>query len=153
MAAIPLFLALHVNSGGSGIVNRGSQQGYLLVLHAVIRPALMVLGLVFGYLIFLGGIRLFNWLYAAQLEAAENATRLGLVSYVISWLIYTAIAYTIVNVSFKAIDVVPNEVMKWLSGSGRGYGDSPNAALGSVRSMLSRAGGMGGPLRRIGRIR
>lgn len=142
MAAIPLFLAIHVNGQGSGIVNRASHQGYLLVLHAVIRPALMVLGLVFGYLIFIGGIRLFNWLYAAQLEAMENATRLGLLTFVISWLIYTAIAYAVVNASFKAIDVVPNEVMRWLGGQGRGGGDESSAGLVPVRGMFSRMGGL-----------
>ena len=51
LIALPLFLALHIGGEERGLLSAASRGGYLLVLHAIVRPALMVLGLVFGYFV------------------------------------------------------------------------------------------------------
>ena len=120
LVAVPLFLALQVGGESKGLVSQASKGGYLLVLHAVIRPALMVVGLVFGYFIFVAAIGLFNWMYAAHLEGLGNATTMGLVTLIVGLGVYTIVAFGIANASFKAIEVVPGEVMRWLGGHARG---------------------------------
>ena len=120
LVAVPLFLALQVGGESKGLVSQASKGGYLLVLHAVIRPALMVVGLVFGYFIFVAAIGLFNWMFASHLEGIGNATSMGLVTLIVGLGVYTIVAFGIANASFKAIEVVPGEVMRWLGGHARG---------------------------------
>ena len=120
LIALPLFLAVHI--GGEeerGLLSAASRGGYLLVLHAVVRPALMVLGLVFGYFVFVTAIDLFNWLFAAHLEGISNSETVGVITAIVSFVAYSVVAVGIANASFKAIDIVPQEVMHWLGGRAR----------------------------------
>lgn len=133
LVAIPLFLALQVGGESRGLVTRASRGGYLLVLHAVVRPALLVFGLVFGYFIFVAAVGLFNWLFAAHLEGITNATTMGAITMVVGLVVYTMVTFAIANASFKAIEVIPAEVMRWLGGQARGG---------------SEGGGMGGLITR-----
>ena len=135
--AIPLFLAVQIAGQDRGLVTRSATGGYLLLLHAVVRPALMVLGLVLGYFIFLAVVALLNWLYAAQLEALADSTRLGLLTYVISLVIYVVLVFGVTNAAFKAVDVVPQEVLSWLGGRVRAGGDE-GASLQSMKAPFSR---------------
>ena len=138
LVAVPLFLALQVGGRGRGLVSREAKAGYLLVLHAVVRPALMVLGLVFAYFIFVAAIGLFNWLYAGHLEGIENATTAGVLTAFVSLMIYTFVAFGVANAAFKAIDVVPQEVMRWLGGYARGGGEEAGGSLGILTRSVMR---------------
>ena len=132
LVAVPLFLALQIGEDTKGLVSQASRGGYLLVLHAVIRPALMVLGLVFGFFIFMAMIGLFNWMFEAHLEGSGTASTMGAITLLISLVVYTVVAFGIANASFKAIEVVPGEVMRWLGGHARG--GSEGGGLGQFLS-------------------
>ena len=136
LVAIPLFLALQVGGEWRGLVTQASKGGYLLVLHAVIRPALLVLGLVFGYFIFVGVIGLFNWLYKAHLEGITNQTSLGAITALVGLGVYAVVAFAVANASFKAIEVVPGEVMRWLGGHARGGSEGGGMAGLMTRTVL-----------------
>lgn len=137
LIALPLFLALQIGGEGQGLVSRASKGGYLLVLHAVIRPVLMVFGLVFAYFVFVSGIRLFNLLFEFWIEGITNATTMGAVTALVGFGIYTILAFAVANVAFKAIDIVPQELMRWLGGYGRSGGDEAGGSLGILsRSVI-----------------
>ena len=116
--AMPLFLAMQVVGEERGLVTQGARSGYLLLLHAVLRPALMVFGLVLGYFVFVAAIGLLNWQYEAHLEAVNESGRLGGLTFLVAFLIYAVVAYIVANVSFKAIDVIPQEGLGVGSGEG-----------------------------------
>ena len=129
LVAIPLYLALQMGGEARGLVGGTTHGGLLLVLHAIARPALMVFGLVFGYFIFVAAMELFNWLFVAHLKGISNSSEIGVITTVVSFLIYTVVAFAVANAAFKAIDLVPQEVMRWLGGRVR-VGDDEVAGLG-----------------------
>ena len=150
LLAMPLFLAMQITGEDRGLVTRASHNGYLLLLHAVVRPALMVFGLVLGYLLFISGIVLLNWLYEGHLESFSDSGRLGWIAFVVSLVIYGVLAYALANAAFKAVDVVPREVMAWLGGRSRSEGDESLAAVGLMRGSFARVAALRG-VSRIGR--
>ena len=129
LIAIPLYLALQMGGEARGLVGGTTHGGLLLVLHAIARPALMVFGLVFGYFIFVAAMELFNWLFVAHLRGISNSSEIGVMTTIVSFLIYAVVAFALANAAFKAIDVVPQEVMRWLGGR-VSVGDDEVAGLG-----------------------
>ena len=136
--AMPLFLAMQVVGEERGLVTRGARSGYLLLLQAVVRPALMIFGLVLGYFVFVAAIGLLNWQYEAHLEGVNESGRLGGLTFLVAFVVYAVVAYIVANVSFKAIDVIPQEVLGWLGGKVRSGGDDTTTVVGAFRGPLGR---------------
>ena len=136
--AMPLFLAMQVAGEERGLVTRGARSGYLLLLQAVVRPALMIFGLVLGYFVFVAAIGLLNWQYEAHLEGVNESGRLGGLTFLVALAVYAVVAYIVANVSFKAIDVIPQEVLGWLGGRVRSSADDTTTVAGSLRGSMSR---------------
>lgn len=136
--AMPLFLAMQVVGEERGLVTRGARSGYLLLLQAVVRPALMIFGLVLGYFVFVAAIGLLNWQYEAHLEGVHESGRLGGLTFLVAFVVYAVVAYIVANVSFKAIDVIPQEVLGWLGGRIRSGGDDTTTVVGALRGPLGR---------------
>ena len=144
--AVPLFFALQVGGQEQRLVSRASYGGYLLVLHAVLRPALMILGLVFGYFVFLAVMELFNWLYADHLQGLTKGTHLNPVTALVSMGMYVVIALGVANAAFKCVDLVPQEVLRWLGSrvrSGSDDGEGISRSLQGVSQKLSVFRGVG----------
>lgn len=144
LLALPLFLAMQVAGEERGLVTRASHGGYLLLLHAVVRPALMVFGLVLGYFLFVSGIVLLNWLYEAQLEGFGESGRLNVISFLVWFVIYAVLAYALANAAFKAVDVLPREVLGWLGGRVRAEGGESTAAIGAMRGSFAKLSALRG---------
>ena len=144
--AVPLFLALQVGGEGHRLVSRASYGGYLLVLHAVVRPALMILGLVFGYFVFLAMMELFNWLYVDHLQGLTKSTHMNVLTALVALGMYVVIALGVANAAFKCVDLVPQEVLRWLGSrvrSGSDDGEGITRSLEGVSRKLTVFRGLG----------
>lgn len=138
LIAVPLFLAIQVGGEGHRLVSRASHGGYLLILHAVVRPALMILGLVFGYFVFLASMDLFNWLYVEHLYGLTGASRMNVLTSLVALGMYVVVAFAVANATFKCIDLVPQEVLHWLGSRVRGAGDEAGGASRLMEGMTSK---------------
>ena len=100
----------------------------------------MIFGLVLGYLAFTALIGLLNavWVPLMQLAHAQaGASPLGFLAMLV---IYTLIAWTAVNASFKLIDILPSHVLMWIGGAaGIDAGGTEGVGLAGVGA-ASRAG-------------
>ena len=135
LIAVPLFLAMQVGGEGQRLVSRASYGGYLLVLHAVVRPALMILGLVFGYFVFLAMMELLNWLYVDHLQGLTNSTRMNVLTALVAMGMYVVIAVGVANAAFKSVDLVPQEVLRWLGSRVRSGSDDGEGVTRSIESL------------------
>ena len=138
LIAVPLFLAIQVGGEGHRLVSRASYGGYLLILHAVVRPGLMILGLVFGYFVFLAGMDLFNWLYVEFLYGLTSDSRMNVVTSMVALGMYVVIALGVANSTFKCVDLIPLEVLRWLGSRVRGAGDEGGMTGRSLESLASK---------------
>ena len=144
--AVTVFCAAHVMRGeGNRLMIEGTRQGWLLLPALILRPVLMLFGLVLGYFLFLAAMGLFNDVWVPLLEDVNTSSGLDLIDFLGLLALYLIVAYGIVNACFKAIDVLPNAVIEWIGGQARG--DAGAEAVGS-----SAVGGFGraGMLRGFG---
>lgn len=117
IVAVPLMLVAHLRSDGEGLAGPAAQTGYTIILGICLRPILMVFSLVVGLLIFNNVVGLFNLLFLPNMKAsAASGNTMGFfigVAYVVS---YCVAVYGFANASFKAIDYLPNQVLRWIGG-------------------------------------
>ena len=137
MLAVTVLCAAHVKRGeGQRLIVPETYQGWLFLPGLVLRPALMLFGLVIGYLAFVVMMELFNEIWVPRMRDANNSAGLSVVSFLAMLAVYVLVAYGILNACFKLIDVLPAAVLDWIGA--RSSPDTDGAAAGTMVS-----GGMG----------
>lgn len=144
--AAPLWAIMHVHPDGEGLTGRGGN-GYALVLTVILRPALMIFGLVaaialmypFGAILNEVFPSVFNMSVGSSPEGTSAATILTKVA---GAFIYVGIMMTLVSKIFSLIHILPDQILRWIGGSqdyfGRGMEQEAvggaKQAVGSVSS-------------------
>ena len=106
--AVTVFAAAHVTrEDGGRLITNATRQGWLFLPALVLRPALMLLGLILGYFVFLAAIGLFNQVWLPQMRDAGASGGLGPVGFLAMLALYVIVAYGLINASFKLIDLLP----------------------------------------------
>lgn len=109
LLAVPLLAISLLKTDGEGFMTQNFQTGVIMILALILRPMLMIFGLLLGLMAFNG---IMNITSASFLAAANPEN--DILSMVVYLIIYGMLAYTLANSAFKAIDIVPNQVMSWL---------------------------------------
>ena len=135
----PLFLISHLSTESRGLYTPATRPGYQLLMQLVLRPVLMIFGLLAGLLIFNAIMALFNTLFYATIIGANNGSFSGPISLIVYIMIYCTTAYGMANASFKAIDMLPNRVMAWIGGQGQSEAD----VTGDVKQGITTGSGKG----------
>lgn len=147
IVAVPLMLVAHLRSDGEGLPGPAAQTGYTIILGIILRPVLMIFSLWVGLLIFNNVVGLFNVLFLPNMKAsAASGNTMGFfigVAYVVA---YCVAIYGFANASFKAIDYLPNQVLRWIGG--QIMHDMDNS--GAMERGVQRAGDAGGQLGKDG---
>ena len=142
LLAVTVFCAAHVTRGeGDRLMIEGTRQGWLLLPALILRPVLMLFGLVLGYYLFLAVMGLFNDIWLPRIQDLTQSSGLDVIDFVALLAIYVLVAYGIVNACFKAIDVLPNAVLEWIGGGGRGD-EGGESVMGSATGGFGRLSGL-----------
>ena len=153
--AVTVFAAAHVTRGdGNRIATQATRLGWLFLPGLILRPPLMLFGLIVGYFVFLAGIGLFNEVWLPQMRDAGASGGLGPIGFLAMLTLYVMIAYGLMNASFKLIDLLPSAVLDWIGGRSGAGEDSGERVAGAAAGAISRVGGLriGAGLRRGGGI-
>ena len=114
--AMQIFMIAHLRTDGEGFAGPSAQNGYTILLGLIFKPILMVISLIISLQIFNVTISLFNVLFIPSMKSAQAGNFMGFVMLVM-WVVFYAITvYGIGNVCFKAIDQIPNQVLRWIGG-------------------------------------
>lgn len=166
MVGVPLWALAHLRIHGTGLHGDTALNGYFLIFEIFVRPILTVFGLLAGMAIFAAMVKTLNGIFplvTMNLTGFENDApkvkgeilgqefRRAIVDEFFFTLIYTVVVYMIALSSFKMIDLVPNNILRWIGGgvgtfnSGDNNEQSMNqfiqyAAIGGAR-MVSQAAG------------
>jgi len=168
MVAMPLWALAHIRLDGEGIPGAGATNGYFLLLEIVLRPILIVFGLLASISIFSALVMGLNQIFdlvVANLggfdfeNESTNPTSMIYYRQSVDEFFFTAIYVIIVYMMalsiFKMVDAVPNNIMRWMgvtvSTFQEGAGD-PAAQLSQKvykgsSIMVSQASSMGGAQR------
>ncbi|MDE0417615.1 MAG: DotA/TraY family protein [bacterium] len=116
--AITIFAAAHVTrEDPDSLVTSSTRMGWLFLPGLVLRPVLMIFGLVLGYFAFLAVMTLLNaaWVPLMQISQASGST--SQVGFLAMLVLYTVVAWTAINSAFKLIDILPRQVLAWIGGA------------------------------------
>ena len=137
--AVTVFAAAHVTrEDGNRLTVQATRQGWLFLPALVLRPALMLLGLIFGYFVFLAAIGLFNQVWLPQMRDAGASGGLGPVGFLAMLALYVIVAYGLMNAAFKLIDLLPGAVLDWIGGRAGAGEDGGERAGGTAVAGFSR---------------
>ena len=135
LVGVPLWALAHMRIGGPGLPGDAASSGYFLILEIFIRPVLTVFSLVGAFAIFSAlavGLNSIFTLVSANLFgslptgmtlqgaiADGNVMELGrgMIDQFFLTIFYILIMYVIGTGSFKLIDLIPDNIMRW-SGAG-----------------------------------
>ena len=127
IVAIPLIALAHLATGGGGISGDMARQGYFMIFSLFLRPALMIVGLIIGLLMFSVSIEILNSMYKYALLGFHGTAQVehpGGLSVFVYTLIYVLIAYAACNMCFQMIEDVPDHIFKWANMANAGRATS-----------------------------
>ena len=141
--AVTVFAAAHVSrEDGNRLTVNATRQGWLFLPALILRPALMLLGLILGYFVFLAAIGLFNQVWLPQMRDAGASGALGPVGFLAMLALYVIVAYGLMNASFKLIDLLPAAVLDWIGGRAGAGDDGSERTGGAAVAGISRVGAL-----------
>ena len=130
--AVTVFAAAHVTRGdGNRLATQATRLGWLFLPGLILRPPLMLFGLIASYFVFLAGIGLFSEVWLPQMRDAGASGGLGPIGFLALLTLYVMIAYGLMNASFNLIDLLPSAVLDWIGGRG-GAGDEGGERVGGA---------------------
>ena len=129
MVGVPLWALAHIRIDGNGLPGEAAMNGYYMLFEIFLRPILILFGLIASVSIFGAMASVLNgiWPIASKNVGGANfdnsstagwvqAVR-GPVDQLFFSVMYAVILYIMAMSSFKLIDLIPNQIMRWL-GSG-----------------------------------
>lgn len=154
MVGVPLWALSHLRINGDGLPGKIGMSGYFLIFEIFVRPILTVFGLIGAITIMAAMVRVLNDVYdlaiinltghdptfsqiangananfdPASIEFYRNA-----VDEFFFTIMYAIVVYMIAMSCFKLIDLVPNQILRWLGGNISTFGEH----LGDPGSMLA----------------
>lgn len=105
---------------GDGLTTRSTAGGLVMLAGVVLRPPLMILGLVIGYFAFVVIVGLFNEIWVPQMKTATEDPGAGVSQFVVLLALYIIIVYGLLRTSMGLIEGLPNGVMDWVGARARG---------------------------------
>lgn len=138
--AMPLWALAHLRIEGDGMPGQAAISGYQLLLMILIRPTLIVFGLIGGYVIFGAAMFFFVTLFNSataitQSDIAGNS--IGAIGVFVYTIIFTFLAYNIALMCFKMIDDVPKGMLRWIGAGVSTFGDSRGDPINGSREMVA----------------
>ncbi len=138
--AMPVWLAGHTVRG-EGFVTPATRQGWLFLPGLLLRPVLMLFGLVTGYLLFVTIMDTFNDIFRGLVFDAGASDGIGVLGWLAMLAIYLMTVYGLMNGCFKLIDHLPAIAMDWIGGRDGRDGDADRIG-GGIAGAFGRIGPM-----------
>ncbi|PCI55609.1 MAG: hypothetical protein COB36_08290 [Alphaproteobacteria bacterium] len=159
MVGVPLWALAHLRIDGDGLPGDSAQNGYFLILEIFIRPILTVVGLVAAVVIFSTQVQILNLIWdlvtsnisgdsSSVTQDVLNMTSVndvrfqrGVIDQFFFTVIYTIVCYMMALASFKLIDRIPDNILRWAGAGVSSFGDINQDQVDSL-SRYAAIGGM-----------
>jgi conjugal transfer/type IV secretion protein DotA/TraY len=123
--AAPIWAVAHIHPDGDDAVGRGGQ-GYMMILSLIMRPALMLFGLVTAMLLTQPITGLVNAGFMSAVSGVQADSTTGLVSFIAYVAIYVIMMTTVLHTVFSLIHWIPDNVPRWIGAHVSGGPASPD---------------------------
>lgn len=164
MVGIPLWALAHLRLDGNGLPGEAASNGYFLILDIGLRPILAVFGLIAAIAIFTAQVRVLNFIWDLVVENAagfsndevaiglpadyfetdattdRDGYKRGIIDQFFFTMIYTIIVYMMATASFKLIDSIPDNIMRWGGIGVSAFGDTNQDPLDGLQRYVAMGG-------------
>lgn len=123
--AAPIWAAAHIHPDGDDAVGRGGQ-GYMMILSLIMRPSLMLFGLVTAMLLTQPITGLVNAAFMSAVSGVQADSTTGIVSFFAYVAIYVIMMTTVLHTVFSLIHWIPDNVPRWIGAQVSGGPASPD---------------------------
>ncbi len=162
MVAMPLWALAHLRIDGEGMMGPAALNGYMLILEVFLRPILIVSGLLASITIFSALVGVLNLIFdlvvsnvggfdqeldaeiiagggpAGAMSQMQNAV--AAVDTFFYTAMYAIICYMMGLASFKLVDLIPNQILRWIGASVSTFQEGAGDPVGKLTSQVQRGG-------------
>jgi hypothetical protein len=147
MVGAPLWALAHIRIDGQGLAGQAAVSGYFLIFEIFLRPILMIFGLIASISTFAALISVLNLVFdqvvsnvggadAQDIVSSGDpsiiANMRGVVDEFFFTVMYVIVVYLMGMSSFKLIDLIPNQILRWMGQSITTFNDSQENAAESL---------------------
>lgn len=136
--AAPMWAVMHLSPNGDDLMG-SAKQGYMLILGLMLRPALMIFGLICSLLAVEVVIRVFNYVFFPTMKATMGDSFVGLGSLIAMVGIYFGTMVSLFHKLFGLIHLVPDQIMRWIGGDSSNLGHTAQEIQGRGQSQMGAA--------------
>ncbi len=165
IVAMPLWALAHLRIDGEGMPGPGATNGYFLLLEIFLRPILIIFGFLASISIFSALVDVLNQIFDIVVENAggfdqelETNIESGAVAGFVSKIgvsrgpldeffftaMYVIICYLMGLASFKLIDLIPNNILRWMGVSVSTFQENADDPAGKLSSQVYRGTSLAG---------
>ena len=158
LLAIPIVALHHLSTRGDGFMG-DTRTFYVSLMGLVLRPLLIILGLIAGFIAFTIGMKVFSGVFIPMLTTSFNMSDFSVFHLIVVIFIYAFFVFSLANAAFKMVHSVPDEAIEWIGarlkdqghkGVGEEYGEKAKGGLlglvGSSTKIGQEASQLGGNL-------
>lgn len=167
MVGAPLWALAHIRIDGNGLSGQAAINGYFLIFEIFLRPILIIFGLLASISIFSALVDVMNQTWdlvvsnVGGFDVKDEIAGTSGISKLPYWrsaideffftVIYTLVVYLMGMSSFKLIDHIPNNILRWMGQNVASFGDQSDdpaqnlvssASVGSQQALSSLGGGL-----------
>ncbi len=150
MVAMPLWALAHLRIDGPGLPGPGATNGYFLLLEIFLRPILTLFGLLASLVIYAAMVHNLNNVFdimtvnvgGSNREAPVAPTDIdfwrGPIDELFYTVIYAVLVYMMGLSSFKLIDTMPGQILRWIGASVSTFHDNNGDPAGQLTGQMYR---------------
>lgn len=166
MVGVPLWALAHIRIDGEGLPGDAAAGGYFLIFEIFIRPILIIFGLLASLLIFSAMIKVLNEIFhlaVSNLSGFNPASEelcgkkltggstpptgsidyfRGPVDQFFFTIVYAILVYMTGMSSFKLIDMIPNQILRWTGQGLATFNDSAGEPADGIVQKMAIGGGL-----------
>jgi hypothetical protein len=154
VVAVPIVALGHLRTDGEGLLGPSLQGAYVIFLQLLLRPTLIVAGLVMSMALVEVTVGFVNDVFFLMLDAlptggGEGNWLYSLIRFVGFGVMYAVLVFGLINSSFKLVDLFPDTVSKFLGTGANGGIRDDEATANFDRAVIAGAifgSGAGGSL-------
>jgi conjugal transfer/type IV secretion protein DotA/TraY len=155
MVGVPLWALAHLRLDGEGLPGEAASNGYFLIFEIFIRPILSIVGMIASLIIFTAQVRLLHFVWMLVTEnvggTVDDTAKINVVGNLninrsiidefFFTVMYAIIVYMLAIASFKLIDRIPDNLLRWMGQGVSSFSDiNQDATEGLTR--YAAVGGM-----------
>ncbi|AOG02942.1 DotA/TraY family protein [Bosea sp. RAC05] len=127
LAAAPLWAFFHIRMDGQEFVDNVQKPGYMVAFNLILRPVLMIFGVVLSYIVFGAMLWFVNYTFIPASNALSQSSSIGIIGMLIMIVLMSYLDFQIAIRSFQLITDIPERVSRWFGQGGDRLGDDHDA--------------------------